>query len=92
MNISGYLNEIRELAETRRATAHSYRPALKRLFKSIGSDLTVINEPKRLADVGARQCKTIQNGASCAQRLDPTKGATYTSEQLRNTLTEIARK
>ena len=53
MNINGYLNEIRSLAASGRATGHSYRPALERLFKSIGDDLTVINEPKRLTDVGA---------------------------------------
>lgn len=45
MDINGYLNEVRNLAATGRATEHSYRPALERLFKSIGDDLTVINEP-----------------------------------------------
>jgi hypothetical protein len=40
MDINGYLNEIRSLAASGRATEHSYRPALERLFKSIYSDLT----------------------------------------------------
>jgi hypothetical protein len=53
MDISGYLNEIRSLAASGQATEHSYRPALERLFKSIDDNLTVINEPKRLVDVGA---------------------------------------
>ena len=64
MNISGYLNEIRELAQTGRATEHSYRPALERLFKSIDSDLTVINEPKRLTDVGAPDFVFDRSGVS----------------------------
>ena len=41
------------LAASGQATEHSYRPALERLFKSIDDSLTVINEPKRLTDVGA---------------------------------------
>ena len=53
MDISGYLNEICSLAASGQATEHSYRPALERLFKSIDDNLTVINEPKRLVDVGA---------------------------------------
>jgi hypothetical protein len=53
MDINGYLNEIRALAASGQATEHSYRPALERLFKSIDDDLTVINEPRRLTDVGA---------------------------------------
>ena len=53
MDINGYLTEIRTLANSGQATEHSYRPALERLFKSIDADLTVINEPKRLTDVGA---------------------------------------
>jgi hypothetical protein len=53
MEIGAYLNEIRDLAESGQATEHSYRPALERLFKSIDTNLTVINEPKRLTDVGA---------------------------------------
>lgn len=53
MNIQGYLEEVRGLARSGQATEHSYRPALEGLFKSIDDNLTVINEPKRLADVGA---------------------------------------
>lgn len=53
MEIGAYLNEIRDLAKSGQATEHSYRPALERLFKSIDTNLTVINEPKRLTDVGA---------------------------------------
>lgn len=53
MDIAGYLNEIRSLAASGQATEHSYRPALERLFKSIDDNLTVINEPRRLTDVGA---------------------------------------
>jgi hypothetical protein len=53
MDINGYLNEIRMLAASGQATEHSYRPALERLFKSISGDITVINEPRRLTDVGA---------------------------------------
>jgi len=64
MDINGYLNEIRQLAATGRATEHSYRPALERLFKSIGDDLTVINEPKRLTDVGAPDFVFDKNGVS----------------------------
>ena len=64
MDINGYLNEIRNLAATGRATEHSYRPALERLFKSIGDDMTVINEPKRLTDVGAPDFVFDKNGVS----------------------------
>ena len=53
MDIQGYLTEIRTLSASGQATEHSYRPALERLFKSIDAGLTVINEPKRLTDVGA---------------------------------------
>ena len=53
MDIQSYLNEIRALSASGQATEHSYRPALERLFKSVDDKLTVINEPKRLTDVGA---------------------------------------
>lgn len=52
MDIAGYLNEIRSLYASGRTTEHSFRPALSRLFASIDPDLTVINEPRRVA-VGA---------------------------------------
>jgi hypothetical protein len=64
MDITGYLNEIRALAASGQATEHSYRPALERLFKSIDDDLTVINEPKRLTDVGAPDFVFNRNGVS----------------------------
>ncbi|NOW44536.1 putative helicase [Novosphingobium sp. SG751A] len=53
MDITGYLNEIRKLYASGQSTEHSFRPALFTLFQSIGSDLTIINEPKHLTDVGA---------------------------------------
>jgi hypothetical protein len=53
VDITSYLNEIRALAASGQATEHSYRPALERLFTSIDPHLDVINEPKRLTEVGA---------------------------------------
>ena len=53
MDIQSYLNNIRALAKTGEATEHSYRPALERLFQSIDDKLTVINEPRRVTDVGS---------------------------------------
>lgn len=53
MDIPGYLDEIRTLYRTGQSTEHSFRPALERLFASIDPALTVINEPRRLVDVGA---------------------------------------
>ncbi len=53
MDIAGYVSEIRKLHAGGQTTEHSFRPALARLFQSIDPDLTVINEPKRLVDVGA---------------------------------------
>ena len=64
MDIAGYLNEIRILAGSGQATEHSYRPALERLFKSIDDSLTVINEPRRLTDVGAPDFVFNRNGVS----------------------------
>lgn len=64
MDINGYLNEIRELAKSGQATEHSYRPALERLFKSIDDGLVVINEPRRLTDVGAPDFVFNRNGVS----------------------------
>jgi hypothetical protein len=61
MNIEGYLNEIRSLAASGKATEHSYRPALERLFRSIDDGLTVINEPKQSA-VGAPNSKNVHCG------------------------------
>ena len=53
MDIQGYVNEIRALHASGQTTEHSFRPALARLFASIDPDLTVINEPKHISDVGA---------------------------------------
>jgi hypothetical protein len=63
MDIQGYLNNIRHLAQSGRATEHSYRPALAGLFKSIDENLTVINEPKQSA-VGAPDFVFERNGVS----------------------------
>ncbi len=64
MEVSGYLNEIRSLAASGLATEHSYRPALERLFATIDPDVTVINEPKRVTDVGAPDFVFNRNGVS----------------------------
>lgn len=52
MDILDYLKTIRSLYSSGQTTEHSFRPALTRLFSSIDKDLTVINEPRRVA-VGA---------------------------------------
>jgi type I restriction-modification system DNA methylase subunit len=64
VDVQVYLNEIRALAASGQATEHSYRPALERLFKSVASDVSVINEPKRLTDVGAPDFVFNRNGVS----------------------------
>lgn len=53
MDIYGYVNDIRALHASGQTTEHSFRPALAKLFQSIDDDLTIINEPKHLTDVGA---------------------------------------
>ncbi|WP_221792626.1 type ISP restriction/modification enzyme [Aquisediminimonas sediminicola] len=53
VDIQGYVNEIRALYASGQTTEHSFRPALAKLFTSIDSALTVINEPKHITDVGA---------------------------------------
>jgi hypothetical protein len=53
MNIQGYVHELRQFHASGQTTEHSFRPALARLFNSIDSALTVINDPKRIPDVGA---------------------------------------
>lgn len=53
MDIQGYVSEIRALYASGQTTEHSFRPALAKLFGSIDSSLTVINEPKHITDVGA---------------------------------------
>lgn len=64
MDIAGYVAEIRALYRSGQSTEHSFRPALARLFQSIDPDLTVINEPKRLVDVGAPDFVFRRNGIS----------------------------
>ncbi len=64
MDIAGYVAEIRKLHAGGQTTEHSFRPALARLFQSIDPDLTVINEPKRLVDVGAPDFVFSRNGIS----------------------------
>ena len=51
-NVSQYLTEIIHEFKTGVAKEHSYRPALKKLFESIASNITAINEPAR-GSVGA---------------------------------------
>lgn len=63
MQIQTYLDEIRTLAASGKATEHSYRPALERLFKSIDPGLTVINEPRQIA-VGAPDFVFERKGVS----------------------------
>lgn len=53
MDIQGYVSEIRALYSSGQTTEHSFRPALAKLFGSVDADLTVINEPKHITDVGA---------------------------------------
>ncbi|WP_309622765.1 hypothetical protein [Novosphingobium sp.] len=84
MQIAAYLDEVRHLYKSCETTEHGFRPALARLFQQIDPELTVINEPKRLVDVGAPAIKMNRNGGKCDQRLDPNGASTYRSEQLRN--------
>lgn len=53
MNIAGFFQSLVEVHASGAATEHSYRPALEILFKSIDTDLSAINEPQKLTDVGA---------------------------------------
>lgn len=53
MLFAEYLDEIRTLHKSGQTTEHSFRPALARLFQAIDPTLEVINEPKRLTDVGS---------------------------------------
>lgn len=64
MDIAGYLNDVRRLYDSGQTTEHSFRPALERLFASIDDALTVINEPRRLTDVGAPDFVFNRNGIS----------------------------
>lgn len=86
MDIQSYINEIRALHKSGQTTEHSFRPALSRLFESIDSDLTVINEPKRLTDVGAPDFVFNRNGISIVwckeQKTIYTKGLPKTNLRL----------
>ncbi len=53
MDINGFVNEVRALYASGQTTEHSFRPALARLFASIDPELTVINEPRHITEVGA---------------------------------------
>ena len=53
MDVTAYLAEIQKLYSSGQTTEHSFRPALAKLFASIDADITVINEPKHITDVGA---------------------------------------
>ena len=64
MDIHGYVNSIRTLYISGQTTEHSFRPALHQLFQNISADLTVINEPKRLTDVGAPDFVFNRKGVS----------------------------
>ena len=64
MNIAAYLIAIRALYRSGQTTEHSFRPALARLFGEIDPALTVINEPKRLVDVGAPDFVFARDGIS----------------------------
>lgn len=64
MNITSYLEEVRALYKSGETTEHSFRPALARLFQQIDPEITVINEPRRLVDVGAPDFVFSRNGIS----------------------------
>ena len=64
MNIAADLDEVRRLYKSGETTEHSFRPALARLFQQIDPDLTVINEPRRMIDVGAPDFVFARGGIS----------------------------
>lgn len=47
--IHTFVQKVISTHKTGAATEHSYRPALQELFESLGSEITAINEPKRVA-------------------------------------------
>ena len=53
MDIHRYVIELQRLQVSGQTTEHSFRPALSGLFGSVDQGLTVLNEPRRLTDVGA---------------------------------------
>ena len=48
MNIQNFISEVQDVYKTGVATEHSYRAALQNLFSSIDSDVSALNEPKRV--------------------------------------------
>lgn len=52
MGIQGYLSEIRALYAGGQTTEHSFRPALAKLFTSIGPAIAVIDEPTHVGSAG----------------------------------------
>ena len=45
--IQDFIKSVTETFKSGQATEHSYRPALKKLFDSLGTGVTALNEPKR---------------------------------------------
>ena len=50
--VDAYMQQVQAVFATGETTEHSFRPALEFLFKSITDDVSVINEPKMVTDVG----------------------------------------
>jgi hypothetical protein len=48
MAFEEYLHEIRDILAHGDATEHTYRPALKKLFESVGQGIIATNEPTRI--------------------------------------------
>jgi hypothetical protein len=48
MNIQDFLKDIEAIYKTGAATEHSYRADLQKLLSSIATDVTALNEPKRV--------------------------------------------
>ena len=66
MQVQNYLDEIRALPASGKATEHSYRPALERLFKSIDGNLVVITESQQSV-VGAPDFPVAFKGVSVSK-------------------------
>ncbi|MBK1694123.1 DNA methyltransferase [Chromatium weissei] len=49
LSLAAFIHDIAAIYATGNATEHTYRPALTELFKQLTPNLTVINEPKRIA-------------------------------------------
>lgn len=52
IDIAGYMAEIQRLHASGQTTEHSFRPALAALFDQITPDVTCINEPQHIVNVG----------------------------------------